>query len=206
MTYFDSVQQAAGWVGERIGPRPDVAIVLGSGLGDFAATLAERDVVRVRRHPALAGVRGRRARGDARGRDARRQARGGALGPRALLRGARPADGDVRDASHRHARREDDHPDERGGRHQSDLQARHADADGRSHQPDGQQPARRRQRRALRAAVPGHVGGLFDAPAPARGRCSARARAGARPRRLCRAARTELRNAGRNPLSADDRR
>ena len=42
MTYFDSVQQAAGWVGERIGPRPDVAIVLGSGLGDFAATLAER--------------------------------------------------------------------------------------------------------------------------------------------------------------------
>jgi len=41
MTYFDSVQEAAGWVRGRIGAAPDVAIVLGSGLGDFAATLAE---------------------------------------------------------------------------------------------------------------------------------------------------------------------
>jgi purine-nucleoside phosphorylase len=41
MTYFDRVQEAAGWVGGRIGQRPDVAIVLGSGLGDFTAVLAE---------------------------------------------------------------------------------------------------------------------------------------------------------------------
>ena len=41
MTYFDSVQQAAGWVRERIGPAPDVAIVLGSGLGDFTATIGD---------------------------------------------------------------------------------------------------------------------------------------------------------------------
>jgi purine-nucleoside phosphorylase len=41
MTYFDRVQEAAGWVGGRIGQRPDVAIVLGSGLGDFTAALAE---------------------------------------------------------------------------------------------------------------------------------------------------------------------
>ncbi len=41
MTYFDSVQEAAGWIRGRIGPVPDVAIVLGSGLGDFAATLGE---------------------------------------------------------------------------------------------------------------------------------------------------------------------
>jgi purine-nucleoside phosphorylase len=41
MTYFDSVQEAAGWVRERTGPRPDVAIVLGSGLGDFTAGLAD---------------------------------------------------------------------------------------------------------------------------------------------------------------------
>ena len=42
MTYFDRVQEAAEWVRERIGRRPDVAIVLGSGLGDFAAALAEQ--------------------------------------------------------------------------------------------------------------------------------------------------------------------
>ncbi len=41
MTYFDSVQEAAGWVRGRTGAVPDVAIVLGSGLGDFAATLAD---------------------------------------------------------------------------------------------------------------------------------------------------------------------
>jgi purine-nucleoside phosphorylase len=39
MTYFDSVQEAAAWVRGRVGEVPDVAIVLGSGLGDFAATL-----------------------------------------------------------------------------------------------------------------------------------------------------------------------
>ena len=177
MTYFDSVQEAAGWVRGRTGAAPDVAIVLGSGLGDFAATLGEATSYRLSRHPALAGVGGRRARRDARGRDARRQARRGALGAGALLRGARPAHGDVRDPRHRHARREDAHPDERRRRHQPDLQARHADADGRSHQPDGQQPARRRQRRALRAAVSRHVGGLLDAPA-ASSRATRRARSG----------------------------
>ena len=39
MTVFDTVRETAGWVGERIGPAPDVAIVLGSGLGDFTAAL-----------------------------------------------------------------------------------------------------------------------------------------------------------------------
>jgi purine-nucleoside phosphorylase len=38
--YFDSVQQASAWVHELIGPPlPEVAIVLGSGLGDFTAAL-----------------------------------------------------------------------------------------------------------------------------------------------------------------------
>ena len=41
MTNFDSVQQAAEWVRQRIDGVPDVAIVLGSGLGDFAARLAD---------------------------------------------------------------------------------------------------------------------------------------------------------------------
>ncbi len=45
MTYFDSVQQAAGRVRERIGPPPDVAIVLGSGLGEFTTTLGDATAV-----------------------------------------------------------------------------------------------------------------------------------------------------------------
>ena len=41
MTYFDEVQEAAAAVRARAGATPDVAIVLGSGLGDFAATLGD---------------------------------------------------------------------------------------------------------------------------------------------------------------------
>ncbi len=41
MTYFDEVQAAAAAVHARAGATPDVAIVLGSGLGDFAATLGD---------------------------------------------------------------------------------------------------------------------------------------------------------------------
>lgn len=37
--YFDSVQQAAGWIKDRSAGVPDVAIVLGSGLGEFTATI-----------------------------------------------------------------------------------------------------------------------------------------------------------------------
>jgi purine-nucleoside phosphorylase len=39
MTEFDRVQQAAEWISKRTTTAPDVAIVLGSGLGDFATTL-----------------------------------------------------------------------------------------------------------------------------------------------------------------------
>ncbi len=40
MDHYDKVQQSAEWLRSRTGA-PDVAIVLGSGLGDFAASLAE---------------------------------------------------------------------------------------------------------------------------------------------------------------------
>ena len=40
MTYYDQVQQTAEWLRAR-GGVPDAAIVLGSGLGDFAASLKE---------------------------------------------------------------------------------------------------------------------------------------------------------------------
>ena len=41
MDHYEKVNQAAGWLREKIGAAPDVAIVLGSGLGDFANSLLE---------------------------------------------------------------------------------------------------------------------------------------------------------------------
>ena len=43
---YTKVHEAAATVGRRIGARPDVAIVLGSGLGDFTASL--RDSITIR--------------------------------------------------------------------------------------------------------------------------------------------------------------
>jgi len=37
--YFDKVQETAAWLRQRLGDLPDVAVVLGSGLGDFATAL-----------------------------------------------------------------------------------------------------------------------------------------------------------------------
>ena len=42
--YFDRVTETAEWLRAKAGAVPDVAVVLGSGLGDFADTLAERSV------------------------------------------------------------------------------------------------------------------------------------------------------------------
>lgn len=42
---FSHVTETAEWLRARHGAAPDVAVVLGSGLGDFADTLAERAVV-----------------------------------------------------------------------------------------------------------------------------------------------------------------
>ena len=41
MDYYDKVHRAAGWLRGKIGGPPDVAIVLGSGLGGFAASLLD---------------------------------------------------------------------------------------------------------------------------------------------------------------------
>lgn len=45
MNYYDRVEEATTFLGARLGRTPDVAIVLGSGLGDFASGLAEPTVV-----------------------------------------------------------------------------------------------------------------------------------------------------------------
>jgi purine-nucleoside phosphorylase len=39
--YFDRVTETAGWLKRQSGDPPDIAVVLGSGLGDFADTLAD---------------------------------------------------------------------------------------------------------------------------------------------------------------------
>ncbi len=41
MTDFDNVQEAAGWIRARTAGAPDVAIVLGSGLGDFVSSIKD---------------------------------------------------------------------------------------------------------------------------------------------------------------------
>ena len=41
MTDFDNVHEAAGWIRARTAGAPDVAIVLGSGLGDFASSIKD---------------------------------------------------------------------------------------------------------------------------------------------------------------------
>ncbi|MGH9370706.1 MAG: purine-nucleoside phosphorylase, partial [Vicinamibacterales bacterium] len=41
MDYFEQVQQTAAWLRERHGTPPDVAIVLGSGLGAFTQALTD---------------------------------------------------------------------------------------------------------------------------------------------------------------------
>jgi purine-nucleoside phosphorylase len=46
-----SVTEAAAWLRERIGPTPDVAIVLGSGLGDFTTTLGDATSIDYREIP-----------------------------------------------------------------------------------------------------------------------------------------------------------
>ena len=62
MAYYDDVKDAADYIRARISKVPDLAIVLGSGLGDFAGTLG--DAVSMpyclniaRRLPALSGAK-----------------------------------------------------------------------------------------------------------------------------------------------------
>jgi purine-nucleoside phosphorylase len=42
LQYFEKVDETANWLREKVTAAPDVAIVLGSGLGDFGETLAGR--------------------------------------------------------------------------------------------------------------------------------------------------------------------
>ena len=159
------------------GELPEMAVVLGSGLGDFAGTLEDAVSLTYADIPHWPASRSSATRAGWSSGASRRPRVCGAGGPRAFLRGPRPAHGDVRGARARAARREDAAPHQRRRRHQHVVRAGRADADDRSHQPDGQQSADRPERGALRRALSGHERGLFDAAARAGARGGASARA-----------------------------
>ena len=110
--YYDQVQSAAARVRSTVGDD--------SRRRDGARVRARRVCVEPREclvdslwgHPELAGCERRRPRRAAGHRRDCRASRRGALGPRPLLRGARPPNGDVRHAGARRARSEDAHPDQ----------------------------------------------------------------------------------------------
>jgi hypothetical protein len=55
-TYFDRVHETADFLVRRLSRVPDVAIVLGSGLGAFAESLADSTVLPYGDIPELAGI------------------------------------------------------------------------------------------------------------------------------------------------------
>ena len=142
-SYYEQVQSAAGLIRSRSTTVPATAVVLGSGLGGFASSLERAASIPYGDIPhwpasSVVGHEGRLVIGEVSGRSDRR-----AVGPGAFLRGARSADGDVRHARARRARREDADPDQRGGRHQYGFRAGRFDGDRRPYQPARQQPAGR---------------------------------------------------------------
>ena len=149
----------------RRGVAADVAIVLGSGLGDFANRVADPVSIPYGELPhwpasTVIGHEGRLAR-----RDARRQARRGAArdvstSTRATTSAPSPS---RRGCLARSGVKTLILTNAAGGINVA-LHARHADGHRRPHQPDGQQPARRLERRSLRAALSRHERGLFEAP------------------------------------------
>ena len=107
-------------------------------------------------HPALAGLDGRGPRRKARGRLGERAARGGAVRPRPRLRGPRPGYGRLWGPGHGPARSRALHPDQCRRRHQHQLRRGRAMVIDDHINSDRREPADRRQRRSIRAAVSRH--------------------------------------------------
>ena len=144
---------------------PDVAIVLGSGLGDFANRLGDAVSIPYGELPhwpvsTVIGHEGRLVLGTLAGK------RVAALSGRVHFYEGHDL-GTVTFATRvlGTVGRQDADPDQRRRRHQRAPHARHADGHRRPHQPDGHQPARRLERRSVRAALSRHDRGLFEAAA-----------------------------------------
>ncbi len=170
MSTFDHVTEAAEWLRGHGYGGADVAIVLGSGLGDFAEGFSEpmtTPYAEIPHWPAshVIGHAGKLV-----GGTIARPARAGALRPRAHVRRAQPADGDLCDESDGSAGRSSRDPHQRRRRYHGEVLARHAHGHRRPHQSDGQQPAGRTERGAVGPPVSGHDRGLLQAPATDRRR------------------------------------
>ena len=101
---------------------------------------------------------------------------------------------------------QDDHPHQCGRRHQPVVQARHADGDGRSHQPARQQSADRRKRGPVRSAISRHDRGVLEAvarrsPMRLRQRAASRWRTASMWRSTARATKRRRRSASCEPLA-----
>ena len=135
---FDQVLAAADAIRQRTDAIPDVAIVLGSGLGEFAATIREAitfPYTDIPNWPAstVVGHAGQLVIGTLAGK------RVAALSGRAHFyegHAMTTVTFATRVIGTLGIKKFD--PDQRRWRHQPDVQVRHAHADGRSHQPDGQ--------------------------------------------------------------------
>ena len=138
---LEQIDAAAAFIRERIGEVPEVAVILGSGLGTFATTLTDAVPVPYADIPdwPVSSVVG--PCGGARLRTCRQPSGARVVRTRPLLRRARARDRDVRHARARAPRRAHADRDERRRRHQHAVRGRRADGDGRSHQPDGDQSA-----------------------------------------------------------------
>lgn len=132
---YDDYCESADMIASHLGDfRPEVLLVLGSGLGFLGDRVEGAHLRELCGHPALPRVHRAGPRGPLCFRRAARQARGGHAGPHALLRGLHDGGRRLRLPRHPLTRRKDDDRDERRGRGEHRLPSRRPDAHFRSHQ------------------------------------------------------------------------
>ena len=190
----------------RCGALPETAVVLGSGLGDFAERLGDPvafDYAEIPHWPrsSVIGHAGRLVVGVVAGR------RVAAMAGRAHIYEGHEAGAAAfatRVMGRLGVRR--GHPHERGRRHQHDLRTGRAHGDRRPHQPARDESAHGTERRAVRAALSGYDRGVFAARAASPTRRRAPPGVPLEPRCLPLAVpRPELRDPGRDSPSSCER-
>ena len=202
----DRVAAAAEAVRARTSLHPEIAIILGTGLGGLAKEIQVETEIPYGDIPGFPLSTVETHAGQAAGRHARGPAGAGDAGPVPSLRGIRPSAGDVPDPGAARARRPHPGSLQRLRRDEPAVGARRSGAAQRSHQPARRQPARRAQRRTAGSAFPRHVRALRSGAAGPGARRGAGAGHRAPGRRVCRGAGPEPGDAGGVPHAAGDGR
>ena len=183
---------ASEFIESRITLRPRIAVVLGSGLGDFADRLEESEGDSLQRNTWLAALDCHRP---------CRQAGGGRTGwpagsrarrPRSSVRRLHGAAGGLWNSRAFQDRRRFARSHQRGGRHQSRLPAGATGVDCRSHQSARTESSDRPERRSPGTALPRYDRGVFEAVSRDGARGWERDRTRSGRGRVCGGARTEL--------------